>query len=57
MAVPWPRASGFLDSRVRSPDYSMVDEPNVAALVDRVVARDQAAFAELYDLLLHHPGR
>jgi RNA polymerase sigma-70 factor, ECF subfamily len=42
----------FLNSRVSSAAHSGVDDPHVIALVERAVARDQSAFAELYDLYL-----
>jgi len=35
---------------VSSVDASAADDPRIVALVGRAVARDQAAFAELYDL-------
>ena len=35
-----------------SADPALADDPRIVALVDRAVARDQAAFAELYDLYL-----
>jgi RNA polymerase sigma-70 factor, ECF subfamily len=37
---------------VSSADPSAADDPRIVALVARAVARDQAAFAELYDLHL-----
>jgi RNA polymerase sigma-70 factor (ECF subfamily) len=37
---------------VSSPDPSAADDQQIVALVGRAVARDQAAFAELYDLYL-----
>ncbi len=42
----------FLDSRVNSVDHLAADDPQVVALVSRAVAREQAAFAELYDRYL-----
>jgi RNA polymerase sigma-70 factor, ECF subfamily len=45
-------ASRLLDSRVSSPDAVPGDDPRIVALVGRAVARDQAAFAELYDQYL-----
>ena len=41
-----------LNSRVNSADSVAVDDQRIVALVHRAVARDQAAFAELYDLHL-----
>jgi len=35
-------------------DPSAADDPRVVVLVARVVTRDQAAFAELYDLYVDH---
>jgi len=43
---------GLLDSRVNSVDRLAADDPQVVGLVGRAVARDQAAFAELYDRYL-----
>jgi len=43
---------GFLDSRVNSVDRLAADDPQVVALVSRAVAREQAAFGELYDRYL-----
>lgn len=47
-------ASAFLDSRVSSPKFPAADDTRVVALVNRAVARDQSAFAELYELYLDH---
>jgi RNA polymerase sigma-70 factor, ECF subfamily len=46
------RTLGQLDSGVRTGDSSMPDDAEVIALVQRSAARDQAAFAELYDRFL-----
>ena len=42
----------FLNSPVNSADPSAADDQHIVVLVERAVARDQAAFAELYDLYL-----
>ena len=46
-----------LDSRVSSGKPSAGDDPQIVALVARAVARDQAAFAELYDRYLERVYR
>ena len=46
-----------LDSRVSSGKPSAADDPQIVALVARAVARDQAAFAELYDRYLERVYR
>ena len=55
-SVSWGSRAGSLDSRVSSEDPA-ADDPRVVALVGRAVARDQAAFAELYDLYVGHVYR
>jgi len=47
--VAQPRVAISLDSCVSSPDASAADDPQIISLLERAVARDQAAFAELYD--------
>jgi len=45
-------ADRLLNSRVSSADPAAADDSRIVAVVGRAVARDQAAFADLYDLYL-----
>jgi RNA polymerase sigma-70 factor (ECF subfamily) len=47
--VSWTGNTATLDSRVSASQLT-ADDPRIVDLVDRAVRRDQAAFAELYDL-------
>jgi RNA polymerase sigma-70 factor, ECF subfamily len=51
------RASRLVDSRVNPADASSSDDLEVVKLVDRAVARDSAAFAELYERYLERVYR
>lgn len=55
-SVTWGSRPGSLDSRVASAEPA-ADDPHIVALVGRAVARDQAAFAELYELYVGHVFR